>query len=677
MENKSYSYGIKMVGLILHMFFTVVLTMSICVLGFMIDKNIFEVTDIGTSNFLKSGYYTQCIQDKCDHLAEYLHLLRLGDGRSVEDNKRYLQYTDEFKSEDTNFCFWYKIDGKWYTNQPDMEDREEFDAERVLMEAKTMGNYLIYNMESKEFGTDIDGLSKHFFDSPNTQLYWPSENVILVIGVDTDLSAMDDLYNASMEYEYLYPWIKVGLLCALIGLIGWIVSLVYLVLAAGHRPDDREIHLSTFDRIKTEILIAGFLFITIELIVLIARISSTQLEISGLLVASGTICLVIDAFFILFFLSLVRLLKAERLWKNSLMYWLGTGLMKTFRERSVTIRVLVVFGIHMIGCFFLAVGTFYYGNKLCFFLLMILCGAECYIILREAVEHYHVFQCVESIRNGDLTAKLDLEEMSGSAYELAEAINNIGDGLVNAVADSTKNERMKADLITNVSHDIKTPLTSIINYVNLLKRETFEDERIKGYIKILDEKSLRLKQLTEDLVEASKVSSGNVKLEMQTIDLVEMVYQTAGEFNEKFEAKELTIVTKLPNNCVLVKADGRQLYRVIENLYNNVAKYALTKTRVYVELHENDEEVSFSIKNVSERELKHENGQTIDLTERFVRGDTARTTEGSGLGLSIAKNLTVLMGGKFDITIDGDLFKATITFKAQKEVEELDEGDNI
>ena len=120
MENKSYSYGIKMVGLILHMFFTVVLTMSICVLGFMIDKNIFEVTDIGTSNFLKSGYYTQCIQDKCDHLAEYLHLLRLGDGRSVEDNKRYLQYTDEFKSEDTNFCFWYKIDGKWYTNQPDM-----------------------------------------------------------------------------------------------------------------------------------------------------------------------------------------------------------------------------------------------------------------------------------------------------------------------------------------------------------------------------------------------------------------------------------------------------------------------------------------------------------------------------------------------------------------------------
>ena len=231
-----------------------------------------------------------------------------------------------------------------------------------------------------------------------------------------------------------------------------------------------------------------------------------------------------------------------------------------------------------------------------------------------------------------------------------------------AVEESTKNERMKADLITNVSHDIKTPLTSIVNYISLLKREPIDNERAKGYIRILDEKAERLKQLTEDLVEASKVSSGNVKLDMQTIDLVEMVYQTAGEFDEKFESKGLTIVTKLPSTSVFILADGRQLYRVIENLYNNVAKYAMEHTRVYVEISSTEEIVSFSIKNVSEKSLAQENSQAGDLTERFTRGDASRTTEGSGLGLSIAKNLTHLMGGKFDISVDGDLFKATLTF---------------
>ena len=259
---------------------------------------------------------------------------------------------------------------------------------------------------------------------------------------------------------------------------------------------------------------------------------------------------------------------------------------------------------------------------------------------------------------------------------LAEAVNNIGDGLLQAVDDSTKNERMKADLITNVSHDIKTPLTSIINYVNLIKREKIENERVQGYIRILDEKSQRLKQLTEDLVEASKISSGNVKLDIQTIDLVELVYQTSGEFNEKFEQKELTIVTKMPRNPVLIQADGRQLYRVIENLYNNVAKYALEKTRVYVEITNDDRQTVFSIKNVSERSLARENSNAGDLTERFTRGDVSRTTEGSGLGLSIAKNLTVLMGGFFDISVDGDLFKATITFLAGDSPEQKTDAED-
>ena len=193
--------------------------------------------------------------------------------------------------------------------------------------------------------------------------------------------------------------------------------------------------------------------------------------------------------------------------------------------------------------------------------------------------------------------------------------------------------------------------------------QNLENENARNYIRILDEKSQRLKQLTEDLVEVSKITSGNVHLEMQTIDMVELIYQTGGEFNERFEASGLTIVTKLPNQAVLVNADGRQLYRAIENLYTNAAKYALENTRVYVELEVEDTTAVFTIKNISKNPLPEKQEGGKDLTARFVRGDVSRTTEGSGLGLSIAKNLTNLMGGEFKIQTDGDLFIAKIQFE--------------
>lgn len=372
--------------------------------------------------------------------------------------------------------------------------------------------------------------------------------------------------------------------------------------------------------------------------------------------------IVIDGLFLIFYLSMVRRMKAEMLWETSVACWLESGIRKVFARQKTTVRVLLLFAGHMAVCFVLAVGAFYYQSMIALVLLLLFSSGECYMILRKAVEQYQIRLGVEKIRDGALSGKIDIEQLHGEEKSLAEAINNIGEGLLHAVDDSTKNERMKADLITNVSHDIKTPLTSIINYVNLMKLEKIDNERVQGYIKILDEKSQRLKQLTADLVEASKISSGNVKLDMQVIDLVELVYQTSGEFNEKFEQKELTIVTKLPKTAVLIRADGRQLYRVIENLYNNVAKYALEKTRVYVDIAYVEEKVVFSIKNVSEHSLARENSNAGDLTERFIRGDSSRTTEGSGLGLSIAKSLTVLMGGVFDIKVDGDLFKASITF---------------
>lgn len=669
MENKSYSYGVKITGVILHFFFTVILTLALFLLGALISKNIFEFADIGTRNFLNSGYYTQTIQTKCDHLGEYMYLRGKGDMRTAEENRKYLQYTDEFKSEDTNFCFWYKCNGEWITNQPDTYEGQSFDPELLMMQARTMGNYLLYDMENKEFGTDIKKLATYFFESVNTQMYWPMDNVILIIGVDTQFSAMDDLYYASEEYHQMYPWIKTAITAALISLIGWILTLIYLTLAAGRRAEDTEIHLTAFDKIKTEILFVGFVAIAAELIFIIVQVGGQEWELSGILAASGTVSLVIDALFLVFYLSIVKLMKAECLWENSVAYWLKAGILKTMQNSKATINMMLAFLVHLVVCFVLALGAFYYRKRICMVLLVLFCALEGYFLLRQAVEKYRIMEGVKRIKEGTLDAKINLDEIHGDNRILAEDINNIGTGLEYAVEESTKNERMKADLITNVSHDIKTPLTSIVNYVNLLKRENIENERAQGYIHILDEKAERLKQLIEDLVEASKVSSGNVKLDMQTIDLVEMVYQTAGEFDDKFERKGLTIVTKLPNAPVYICADGRQLYRVIENLYNNAAKYAMENTRVYVEIAAKEERVIFSMKNVSEKSLAQENSQAGDLTERFTRGDSSRTTEGSGLGLSIAKNLTHLMGGTFDISVDGDLFKATLVFLNQTVVE--------
>jgi len=687
MESHPYSYGTKLTGLILHLFFTVVLTIAVFLLASMLSKNIFELSDVGTEQFLDSGYYTKCIEKKCDDLSDYLRLLIKGESRTSEENRRYLQYTNEFKSGDSNFCYWYRIGEAWYTNQPDTKEGQEFDVEAVLMEAKTMGNYLIYDLVDKEFGTDINGMADYFFGGGN-QMLWPADDMTLIIGIDTELSAEDDIYEASREYEQLHPWIKVCTFSGLVSLMGWIISLVYLTLATGRRTGEEKIHLNPIDKIKTEILVAAFIFMMVELVILITKVNSEEWAVYGIIVASGTVSLVIDGLFLIFYLSMVRRMKAEMLWETSVACWLERGIRKVFARQKTTVRVLLLFAGHMAVCFILAVGAFYYRSMTALVLLLLFSAGECYMILRKAVEQYQIRLGVEKIRDGALSGKIDIEQLHGEEKSLAEAINNIGEGLLHAVDDSTKNERMKADLITNVSHDIKTPLTSIINYVNLMKREHIEDARINAYLDVLDQKSQRLKTLIEDLVEASKASSGNVKLEFTDIDLVQMAFQTNGEFEEKLDARHLQLIINAPREPLMIRADGRRLWRVLENLYNNVCKYAMEGSRVYVDLARvpgNPEtgtagQAVFTIKNISANPL---NIRADELTERFVRGDVARTTEGSGLGLSIAKDLTELQNGQFSLYIDGDLFKAQVTFdlvektmeKAVEDAEIIEETD--
>jgi signal transduction histidine kinase len=270
-----------------------------------------------------------------------------------------------------------------------------------------------------------------------------------------------------------------------------------------------------------------------------------------------------------------------------------------------------------------------------------------------------IYEGIHQISKGDLTYKIDTSSLQGETCEMAKAVNEMGDGLQQAVDSIVKNERLKAELITNVSHDIKTPLTSIVNYVDLLKRENIQGERVQQYLEVLDQKSQRLRQLTEDLVEASKITSGNIELHLMKLSLQSMWQQAYGEFQERFEEHGLILVCTLDKEPVHIMADGRQLWRILENLLGNICKYAMENTRVYVELYREDRTAYLSLQNTAR---EHLTADGEELTGRFVRGDKSRNTEGSGLGLSIAQSLVQLHGGTFSVTVEDDTFHVNLTF---------------
>ena len=304
-------------------------------------------------------------------------------------------------------------------------------------------------------------------------------------------------------------------------------------------------------------------------------------------------------------------------------------------------------------------------------IMIALTGAFVFAIFKYMTDLSKLLQTSKRIEAGELDAKVNVDDLTFNAKEMGESLNNLGGGLSKAVDKSLRDERTKAELITNVSHDIKTPLTSIINYVDLLKKEEINNTKAEEYINVLDQKSQRLKQLILDLIEASKTSTGNIEMECMNMNLVELLNQGLGEYEDKFTEAELELVKTFKTDNALIYADGRRVFRIIDNILNNTVKYAQKGTRVYMDLYNVDEGmVKLSVKNISKERL---NISAEELTERFVRGDRSRNTEGSGLGLSIAKNLTELQKGKFDITIDGDLFKVDVAFPL---VTPVVKGDN-
>ena len=363
--------------------------------------------------------------------------------------------------------------------------------------------------------------------------------------------------------------------------------------------------------------------------------------------------------------TLLKRIKAHTFFKNSITYRILKWLIQKYKNVKNIISSNKNLG-GKIALYFIGIVTVSILIGLIFkefgILLDIVFWIWCYYkIMKEVDKFKQIHDATEKVYKGDTNIKLDESLYTGVLKELAIYINDIAGGFSNAIKESLKSERLKTELITNVSHDIKTPLTSIINYVDLLKQENIQNEKAKEYIEVLDNKSQRLKKLIEDLVEASKASSGNIKINKEVLNVKELLNQVTGEFEDKFNSRGLNIISKLPEKTVYIKADSRYLYRVLENIYSNVAKYAEENTRVYIDcILEEENTVAIYVKNISKDEL---NISADELMQRFVRGDKSRNTEGSGLGLSIAKSLTELQDGTFNIYLDGDLFKVAIKFK--------------
>ena len=536
--------------------------------------------------------------------------------------------------------------------------------------------YAVVYPELSECVTNIPGADLQVWNHTIDQSF-DTKDFVFAVSVDTKFSVADSMADEAENYETYSKLMFPMLAGAIFGSVLWLIGMVWLTVTAGRKPKDEEIHLNGFDRWYTEIAAGTVIGIWLAgTIISGTLIANSSLGYSHAVVTVIVTCLICGtytmAWFLIGYLSLVRRIKAGTLWKNSLirtvLKWIGkcSGKLSDFarafsRNTAEKIKVLLVGGAFLflqfliIGCGFTGAGVF-------LIILLIVDAAAVIFIIRKADGLDLIMDGLKKISDGELQYKIKTDTLTGKQKVMAEYINNIGSGLDAAVENSLKKERMQTELITNVSHDLKTPLTSIINYVDLMKRENPTDPKIQEYLRILDEKSQRLKVLTEDVVEASKASTGNIKLEMNDIDFVEMVQQVIGEFEEKFQEKNLTMMVHFTDEPSIIYADGQRMWRVLENVFGNVVKYAMEGTRVYAEISNRNKKVTFSLKNISAQPL---NISADELTERFIRGDVARNTEGSGLGLSIAKSLTELQGGEFKLYLDGDLFKVMITFVAK------------
>jgi signal transduction histidine kinase len=514
-------------------------------------------------------------------------------------------------------------------------------------------------------------------EEPATTTYTMYYGTGAVDGVTTEFDRLDQL---SLKYNNLKngapKLAAVAVICVVLNL----AAVIYLCYASGHRYGKEGINLNWFDRIPLDALVVVWVIAVGGMLLLGSEIEQElswwlnnglryASELLGLqtvayLGVASVYLMAVEVGVLWLLLTVLARCKAHTIGKNFLLVRLvkkaGRPVKRFFQmlqtNVNLAIKVAVAYVILYLVMIFLARRAM---NILLILRLVILVALEYWCFRFNAIR-----EGVKRLNQGEMEAQIDTKGMPYDLKQVAEQLNNLSEGIHKAVEKQMQSERFKAELITNVSHDLKTPLTSIINYIDLLKQTHIDDPAALDYLEVLDRKSQRLKKLTEDLVEASKASTGTLKVEKTSLDFGQLVAQALGEYDEKLRGAHLTPVYDQPEKPMMVLADGRHLWRVLDNLLNNCVKYAMPGTRVYLSLRQGTNFVAMEMKNISAEPL---NLTAEELMERFVRGDSSRTTEGSGLGLNIAQNLVDLQGGHFGLSIDGDLFKVMVTIPVAQE----------
>ncbi|MEI3112945.1 MAG: HAMP domain-containing sensor histidine kinase [[Ruminococcus] lactaris] len=623
-------------------------------------------------------------------------------GDIYSDYQNYQMGFEHLEEGNTNFTYIYANNDtkKVVTNKTSYENYAELEKNVQNLISEKDVKYMVIYPKLKDFNSNMNVSKSDKWEKLRSYSSEKKWNSVFAVAVDTTYTIQDQFYQNKVAYDNNIPYFKGTTWLLVLSIILFLGATIWLTLEAGRTAEDEELHLNGFDHWKTEIAAVlivliwivgsyigihfwnGNIYTMINDIPTYLKDGGTYFEYyyargmdvssaymsASLYVPSLSIAELAEIYFygvftlgcfFMGYVSLIKRIKGRNLWKNSLLRVIVRFIYKIYDNRKKTTKtVLLLCG------FFLVQGiAVLFRNGVTMLLVLLADVGVFYVVLNGLLLKEKLKKGIEEIALGNMEYQIPLQGLRGENLKLAEMINGIANGFHMAVEEAMKNERLKTDLITNVSHDIKTPLTSIINYVAILKQSDIADPKIQGYLDILEAKAQRLKTLTEDVVEASKVSSGNISLEYMDVDLVEMIQQTEGEMAEKFEARNLKMIVNLPAEPAVVHVDGRRMWRVLENIFGNAAKYAMPGTRVYADLKLEEDTVDLSLKNVSEHQL---NISADELTERFIRGDLSRSSEGSGLGLSIAQSLTTMQGGTFNLYLDGDLFRVNIRFPRVK-----------
>lgn len=623
-------------------------------------------------------------------------------GNIYSDYQNYQMGFEHLEEGNTNFTYIYANNDtkKVVTNKTSYENYAELEKNVQNLISEKDVKYMVIYPKLKDFNSNMNVSKSDKWEKLRSYSSEKKWNSVFAVAVDTTYTIQDQFYQNKVAYDNNIPYFKGTTWLLVLSIILFLGATIWLTLEAGRTAEDEELHLNGFDHWKTEIAAVlivliwivgsyigihfwnGNIYTMINDIPTYLKDGGTYFEYyyargmdvssaymsASLYLPSLSIAELAEIYFygvftlgcfFMGYVSLIKRIKGRNLWKNSLLRVIVRFIYKIYDNRKKTTKtVLLLCG------FFLVQGiAVLFRNGVTMLLVLLADVGVFYVVLNGLLLKEKLKKGIEEIALGNMEYQIPLQGLRGENLKLAEMINGIANGFHMAVEEAMKNERLKTDLITNVSHDIKTPLTSIINYVAILKQSDIADPKIQGYLDILEAKAQRLKTLTEDVVEASKVSSGNISLKYMDVDLVEMIQQTEGEMAEKFEARNLKMIVNLPAEPAVVHVDGRRMWRVLENIFGNAAKYAMPGTRVYADLKLEEDTVDLSLKNVSEHQL---NISADELTERFIRGDLSRSSEGSGLGLSIAQSLTTMQGGTFNLYLDGDLFRVNIRFPRVK-----------